>query len=120
MKKIAYSFLILGLVVFGGISGSASASDWNGIWKVADTQGQPFYITLFSGGVAASNLEGGITGTWTTSAGKAVISWGGGWHSVISHEGGATIKRAYEPGSSMDGAPTNTSDAVKVNEVPWQ
>jgi len=120
MKNIVYSFLILGFVLFGGLSGTASASDWKGVWKVADSQGQTFYITLFSDGSAASNLEGGISGTWTTSAGKAVISWGGGWHSVIAHDGGASVKRAYKPGDSMDGAPTNTSDAVKVDQVPWQ
>ncbi|MBT4770704.1 MAG: hypothetical protein HOO00_09330 [Rhodospirillaceae bacterium] len=120
MKNIAYSFLLLVFVLFGGLSGTASASDWKGVWKVSDSQGQPFYITLLAGGTAASNLEGGIFGTWTTSAGKAVISWGGGWHSVISHDGGASVKRAYKPGSAMDGTPTNTSDAVKVDQVPWR
>jgi len=117
MKNIAYSFLLLVFVLFGGLSGTASASDWQGVWKVADTDGQTFYITLLSDGSAASTLEDGH-GTWTTSAGKAVVFWGSGWHSVISHDGGASVKNAFKPGLSIDGPPTNTSDAVKVDKVP--
>jgi hypothetical protein len=81
-----------------------------GQWKVGDSTGGTFFITLKPDGVAEKTL-GSHGGTWTVVGGEARISWEDGWHDVIRKVGGAYRKVAYEPGKSYSDEPSNTADA---------
>jgi hypothetical protein len=56
---------------------SLAASAFEGVWKVKDTAGRPFEITLSSGGVAKATRGEGMTGTWKEEGNAAVITWKG-------------------------------------------
>ena len=58
---------------------SLAASAFEGVWKVKDTAGRPFEITLSSGGVAKATRGEGMTGTWKEEGNAAVITWKTGW-----------------------------------------
>ncbi len=52
---------------------SLAAGAFEGVWKVKDTAGQPFEITLSSGGIAKATRGEGMTGTWKEEGNAAVI-----------------------------------------------
>ena len=57
------------------------------MWKVKDTAGRPFEITLSSGGVAKATRGEGMTGTWKEEGNAAVITWKTGWTTKINQPG---------------------------------
>jgi hypothetical protein len=57
---------------------SLAASDFEGVWKVKDTAGQPFEITLSGGGAAKASRGEGMVGTWKEEGKTAVITWNTG------------------------------------------
>ena len=64
MRKTAAA-AIAALCVFGVTSFAAlGASAFEGVWKVKDTAGNPFEITLSGGGAAKATRGEGMTGTW--------------------------------------------------------
>lgn len=88
-------------------------SQFSGTWKVQDTEGNAFEITLFPSGTAEADRAGeGMTGTWTEENQSAVIEWDTGWTTKITKTGDAFVKTAYDRAASI---PTNTSVAEKVN-----
>jgi hypothetical protein len=92
---------------------NSTPSQYAGVWKVKDTSGTPFEITLSSDGTASANRSGeGMTGTWKDENGTAVVTWSDGWTTKITKEGDVYKKTAYEKDQSAP--PTNTSDAEKV------
>ena len=92
-----------------------AASQFEGVWKVQDTSGKPFQITLSTDGSAKADRAGeGLTGTWKEEGGAAVIKWDTGWTTKIIKEGNKYKKTAYDKGKPLDGPPTNSSDAEKV------
>ena len=105
--------LSLGLLVFAAGAGIAG-SEWQGVWKVADTAGQPFEITLGADGSAKASLHEDMVGTWTAEGDSAVIHWKTGWTTVISKGETGYRKAGFREGASLAGAPTNSSSAVKV------
>ena len=90
---------------------SLAASAFEGVWKVKDTAGRPFEITLSSGGVAKATRGEGMTGTWK---GIAVITWKTGWTTKITNEGGKYKKTAYRKSQALDAPPANSSDAERA------
>ena len=86
--------------------GSLPLVRFEGVWKVADTGGQPFEITLSSGGVAKATRREGMTGTWKEEGNVAVITWKTGWTTKITNEGGKYKKDSVSQGS---GARRSTS-----------
>src|SRR6202030_3704413 len=90
---------------------SLAASDFEGVWKVKDTAGQPFEITLSSGGAAKATRGEGMIGTWKEEGDAAVITWNTGWTTKIIKEGNQYKKAAYRKGQALDAAPANSSDA---------
>ena len=93
---------------------SLAASAFEGVWKVNDTAGQPFEITLSSGGVAKATRGERMTGTWKEEGNAAVITWNTGWTTKITKEGNRYKKTAYRKGQALDASPTNTSDAERA------
>ena len=92
-----------------------AASQFEGVWKVQDTAGKPFQITLSADGSAKADRAGeGLTGTWKEEGGAAVIKWHTGWTTKLIKEGDKYKKTAYDKGKPLDGPPTNSSDAEKV------
>jgi hypothetical protein len=91
-----------------------AASAFEGVWKVKDTAGHPFEITLSSGGAAKATRGEGMTGTWKEEGNSAVITWNTGWTTKITKEGDRYIKTAYGKGQSLTATPANTSDAEKA------
>ncbi|WFU37589.1 hypothetical protein QA640_24275 [Bradyrhizobium sp. CB82] len=91
-----------------------AASAFEGVWQVKDTAGQPFEITLSSGGAAKATRGEGMTGTWKEEGDAAVITWNTGWTTKIAKQGNQYHKTAYRKGQALDAAPANSSDAQKV------
>jgi hypothetical protein len=114
MRKTAAA-AIAALCVFGVTSFPAlGASAFEGVWKVKDTAGHPFEITLSGGGAAKATRGEGMTGTWKEEGDSAVITWNTGWTTKITKAGNRYTKTAYRKGQSMTAAPANTSDAEKT------
>jgi hypothetical protein len=89
---------------------SFAASEFAGTWKVKDTAGKAFNITLTEDGSASSDrAEKPMKGTWKDDAGTAVITWDSGWVTKIAKEGKGYKKTAYEKDDAK-----NSSDAEKV------
>ncbi len=95
-------------------SASLAASVFEGVWKVKDTAGKPFEITLSSGGAAKATGAEKMTGTWKEEGGSAVITWNTGWTTKIVKQQGHYTKVAYRKGQSLDSAPVNSSEAEKL------
>ena len=93
---------------------SLAASDFEGVWKVTDTAGKPFEITLSADGTAQANRGEGMTGTWKEEGAAAVITWKTGWTTKIEKDGDHYKKTAYGKGQPLDGPPANSSDAQKA------
>jgi hypothetical protein len=93
---------------------SLAASAFEGVWKVKDTAGHDFEITLSGDGTAKANRGEGMVGTWKEEGKSAVITWNTGWTTKILKEDDHYKKTAYGKGKPLDGPPTNSSDAAKV------
>ena len=93
---------------------SLAASAFEGVWKVKDTVGRPFEITLSSRGLAKATRGEGMTGTWKEEGNAAMITWNTGWTTKITQEGKQYRKTAYGKGQALEGPPTNSSDAEKT------
>jgi len=114
MRKLAIA-IVTAASLFGGTSFAAlAANPFEGVWKVKDTAGHPFEITLSSGGAAKASRGEGMTGTWKEEGDSAVISWDTGWTTKITREGNRYVKEAYRKGQSLTAAPANTSNAEKA------
>jgi len=91
-------------------------SEFAGKWKVADTAGTPFEITLGDDGSATANRSGeAMEGTWKVENGAAIISWKDGWTTKIAKDGDGYAKTAWGAGLSTVDPPSNRSSAEKVN-----
>jgi hypothetical protein len=93
---------------------SFAASQFEGTWKVADTAGKAFEITLGTDGSAKADRGEGMTGTWKEQGAAAVITWDTGWTTKISKDGDKYTKAAFKKGEGTDGKPANSSAAEKV------
>lgn len=95
-------------------TGAAQAgSEFVGTWKLEDTKGEPFQITLSQGGQAKGrHIDKEMRGSWTETDGTAVITWATGWYTKISKDGDGYKKSAYK--GSLDDPPISTSIAVKA------
>src|ERR1700726_2267434 len=65
---------------------SLAASAFEGVWKVKDTAGRPFEITLSGGGAAKATRGEGMTGTWKEEGDAAVITWNTGWRTKMQKQ----------------------------------
>ena len=106
---------IVGLAAAISISPAASlAGDFEGRWKVKDSDGRPFEITLSQDATAKASRGKGMSGTWKEEGKTAVIRWDTGWTTKIAKEGNRFRKTAYGRGQSLDSAAANSSDAEKA------
>ena len=103
-----------GLLDWNDKSRKPCCERFEGVWKVKDTAGRPFEITLSSGGVAKATRGEGMTGTWKEEGNAAVITWKTGWTTKITNEGGKYKKTAYRRGQALDAPPANSSDAERA------
>ena len=105
----ALARVVFAIVLMGG--GAFAASPFEGKWKVQDTKGNPFEITLSDDGSAKGNRSGeGLSGTWKAEGDSAVISWDSGWTTKITKQGDQYKKTASEKGEAEGPA----TDAKKV------
>ena len=115
MKKAAMA-AVIAACFFGVTSFAAVAqSTFEGVWKVKDTAGHPFEITLSNGGSAKATRGEGMTGTWKEEGNSAVITWNTGWTTKITKTDNRYIKTAHGKGQSLTATPANTSDAEKAD-----
>jgi hypothetical protein len=112
MRSIGRSF-VAALAAVALSTAVFAAGEFEGTWKVKDTKGKAFQITLTSDGKASADRGEGMTGTWKEDGGAAVITWSTGWTTKIAKEGSGYKKSAFKKGEA-GGKPTNTSDAEKV------
>jgi len=114
MRKLAIA-AVTATCLFSVTSFAAlTASPFEGVWKVKDTAGHPFEITLSSDGAAKATRGEAMTGTWKEEGDSAVITWNTGWTTKITKQGNKYVKAAYRKGQSLTAAPANTSDAEKT------
>ncbi len=115
MRTKSLRIAMAAAAVLGASTAAGLAADpFEGTWKVSDTAGKPFEITLSSGGAAKADRSGeGMTGTWKSDGSAATITWDTGWTTKIAKSGEKYVKTAFEKGKA-DGTPANTSDAEKV------
>jgi len=93
-------------------------SHFIGKWEVWEGRGGGrFFITLYADGDAKKSI-GSPHGTWTLVDGQARISWDDGWHDVICKTSSGHEKLAYEPGKSLDEAPSNVTEARNTEPKP--
>jgi len=83
IKAIVTAACLMGVMSLASLAASA----FEGVWKVKDTAGQSFEITLSSGGVAKATRGEGMTGTWKEEGNAAVITWNTGWKKGSISEG---------------------------------
>jgi len=106
---------VAGLMALALAAGSAlAASEFEGKWKVADTGGKAYEITLAADGSATGTQQEGQKGTWKEEGSAAIISWDTGWTTKISKDGDKFKKSAFKKGEPLSGTPTNSSPAEKV------
>jgi hypothetical protein len=108
--------MLAGIFAIGLASvASFAASEFEGVWKVKDTSGKPFEITLSANGAAKATLSGkDMTGLWTAEGDVAVINWNTGWTTKISKKGDHYEKTTWDKGKPTDGPPTDSSEAQKA------
>lgn len=88
-------------------------SEFVGTWRVEDSAGEPFDITLLASGTAEAERAGeGMNGTWAEEDASAVITWDTGWTTKITRAGDAYIKTAYKKDATT---PANSSEAKKID-----
>ena len=113
MKRLL-SALILALFSLATVAGGELPFDPVGTWKVAHTDGVPFYITAHADGSAESTWGPGEQGSWAFEGERLHFSWTDGWHDFIYREGDGFAKVAFEPGAPLDGPVTNRTTAERV------
>jgi hypothetical protein len=114
VRKAISSILVASFAVAIASSAGLAASAFEGVWKVKDTAGQPFEITLSGDGTAKATRHKDMTGTWKEEGKAAVIRWNTGWVTRIVKEDDHYKKTALRPGQKPEVPPANTSDAEKV------
>ena len=97
---------------------SLESSDYVGAWKVADTQGKPFYIQFDADGTAKNTWGKGETGHWQLVDGSARVVWSSGWTDVLSHDCQRYTKSGYRPGTAPPEGPADTGPAERVAGIP--
>lgn len=112
-KQLTMSLATAALII--GVPDAALAAGFEGVWKVKDTDGAPFEITLNKEGAATGTHKAygkeGLKGTWKEEGGAAEIHWDSGWTTRIVKQGDKYVKSAFKPGAPLSGPPANTSDA---------
>ena len=89
-----------------------------GKWEFGTGVGsQTFFVTLDRNGKAHKTI-GSPRGTWSVVDGEARIKWDDGWTDIIRKVGNKHQKFAYEAGRSLDGEPSNVTDAKTLNSEP--
>ena len=114
MRKAATAAVTAACIFVVTSFAALAASAFEGVWKVKDTAGHPFEITLSSNGAAKATRGEGMTGTWKEEGDSAVITWNTGWTTKITKEGDRYVKTAYGKGQSLTATPRNTSEAEKA------
>ena len=112
--KQATIVTVMAAWLIGTMSSACAASDFEGVWKVKDTAGQQFEITLSGGGTAKATRGEGMTGSWNEEGNAAVITWNSGWTTKITKSGNRYEKSAHRKGEPLTGKPAYSSDAEKV------
>ena len=119
MHKIAKATTVVLTALFALAVTACSGptpSEYAGKWKVADTSGTPFEITLGDKDTATGSRAGeAMEGSWKKDNDAVIISWKDGWTTKISKEGDGYKKTAWDKGLTVNDPPTNTSSAEKVN-----
>jgi len=103
-------------VALNPVASLAAGSAYEGTWKVKDSSGKPFEITLAGDSTARADRGEGMSGTWKEDGASAVITWNTGWTTKIMKDGDRFKKVAYKKGQSMDSAPANKSEAEKLEQ----
>ncbi len=97
------------------ITGAAQAgSEFVGTWKLQDTKGEPFQITLSEGGQARGrHIDKEMKGSWGQVGDSAIITWATGWYTKLSKDGDGYTKSVYK--GSLNSPPISTTPAVKID-----
>jgi len=109
------TIVVLSVAIAMNASTSLAAARFQGEWKVKDTAGKPFEITLSENGTAKATRGEGMSGTWKEQGGAAIITWDTGWVTKIAKEGTRYKKTAFRKGQRLDSAPANSSEAEKTD-----
>ena len=114
IKFIRISHIVFMFIFNITFSTMLFAEEFVGFWVLADSKGNPFEIQIRNDGSASGTHGKDMKhGSWQEKDGKIIISWGTGWVTVIAKDGESYIKKAFKPGVSLNGIPTNISSAKR-------
>ncbi|WP_372930711.1 hypothetical protein [Methyloceanibacter sp.] len=106
---------VLAAIVAVLASTASFAGDQTGTYMTEDTKGNAFRIVLAGDGMATGSKDGhDLNGTWTKDGDAAVIKWSTGWITTLARDGDAYKKAVHRPGTPLDGPPTHTTGAKKL------
>ena len=106
---------LLAAVVAVLASNASFAGDLTGTYMTEDTKGNAFRIVLAGDGTATGSKQGhDLNGTWTKDGDAAVIKWSTGWITTLAKHSDGYKKAVYRPGTPLDGPPTHTTGAKKL------
>ncbi|MHA1133669.1 MAG: hypothetical protein ACTSRM_05225 [Alphaproteobacteria bacterium] len=106
---------VLAAIVAVLASTASLAGDLTGTYMTEDTKGNAFRIVLAGDGMATGSKDGhDLNGIWTEDGDAAVIKWSTGWITTLARDGDAYKKAVYRPGTPLDGPPTQTTGAKKL------
>lgn len=90
---------------------SLAASQFEGTWKIKDTKGNPYEVTVSADGSAKGERYGEkLTGTWKEEGDSVAINWGDNkWTTKITKTGDQYKHTGYQNGKLM-----GESEAQKV------
>ena len=95
---------------------SGGRNKFVGKWKFGVGSGAgTFFITLDRNGQSKKSM-GASHGMWEIVNGEGRISWDDGWHDIIRNAGDKHV--AFEPGKSLDGEPSNVTNATNTTPQP--
>ena len=99
---------------------TAGPEQFLGKWEAGSgDSGSTFFITFEVDGEASKSI-GASHGTWSIVGDEARLSWDDGWHDILRKAGsrGGYEKFSFAPETSIDGRPTNVTDARKIDSKP--
>ncbi len=107
---------LISILIFLGIASNVLAGEYEGSWQLYDTHGGGFEAILSNDGSASGTHGDSMKhGTWKEVEDAVIISWKTGWTTRIAKQGNKYIKTSYKPGTTINDAPMDTSEAKKKN-----
>ncbi len=89
-----------------------------GVWRFHHTDGTPFIARLRPDQTATTDWGGGEHGIWRWEGNRVRLYYTDGWDDVLYLRDGRFRKSGYSPEADRCSAPSNDTEAEKLDERP--